>query len=151
MILLRYCRARRHRVLTPTSRDAGRSARQSRSEAWKQMCDEHALYAAALREGMVGRTLTLERARQLNSRSYFYEMLKDNPALREIKPGMEDEYLVGATQCLHEWESRKDVTPSRPHDRAWEAASRHHPVRRIHMNPDRSRGGGEVDNGWEPE
>src|ERR1017187_4820271 len=96
MILLRYCRARRHRVLTPTSRDAGRSARQSRSEAWKQMCDEHALYDAALREGMVGRTLTLERARQLNSRSYFYEMLKENPALRAIKPGMEDEYLVGA-------------------------------------------------------
>ena len=39
------------------------------------MCDEHALHDAALREGMVGRTLTLERARQLNSRSYFYEML----------------------------------------------------------------------------
>jgi Family of unknown function (DUF6282) len=69
---------------------------ESRSEAWKQMCDEHALYDAALGEGMVGRTLTLERARQLNSRSYFYEMLKDNPALRGIKPGMEDEYLVGA-------------------------------------------------------
>jgi len=60
------------------------------------MCDEHALVDATLREGMVGRTLTLERARQLNSRSYFYEMLKDNPALREIKPGMEDEYLAGA-------------------------------------------------------
>jgi len=60
------------------------------------MCDEHALQDAALREGMVGRTLTLERARQLNSRSYFYEMLKDNPSLREIKPGVEDEYLAGA-------------------------------------------------------
>jgi hypothetical protein len=44
------------------------------------MCDEHSLYDAVPREGMVGRTLTLERARQLNSRSYFYEMLKDNPA-----------------------------------------------------------------------
>jgi len=60
------------------------------------MCDEHALADATLRQGMVGRTLTLERARQLNSRSYFYEMLKDNPALRAIKPGMEDEYLEGA-------------------------------------------------------
>lgn len=60
------------------------------------MCDEHSLHDAVPREGMVGRTLTLERARQLNSRSYFYEMLKDNPALREIKPGMEDEFLLGA-------------------------------------------------------
>jgi len=45
---------------------------------------------------MIGRTLTLERARQLNSRSYFYEMLKDNPALTAIYPGIEDELLVGA-------------------------------------------------------
>src|ERR1019366_5052320 len=78
---------------TETPRAAGSAERKRR---WKRMCDEHALYDAALREGMVGRTLTLERARQLNSRSYFYEMLKDNPALRAIKPGMEDEYLVGA-------------------------------------------------------
>lgn len=56
------------------------------------MCDEHTLYEA----GMLGRTLTVERARQLNSRTYFYEMLKDNPALREIRPGAEDEFLVGA-------------------------------------------------------
>lgn len=60
------------------------------------MCDEHALYDAALGDGMIGRTLTVARARQLNSRSYFYEMLKDNPVLREIKPGMENEFLAGA-------------------------------------------------------
>ncbi len=56
------------------------------------MCDEHQLYA----QGMVGRTLTVERVRELNSRSYFYEMLKDNPQLREIRPGVEDDVLVGA-------------------------------------------------------
>lgn len=56
------------------------------------MCDEHQLYKA----GMVGRTLTVERVRELNSRTYFYEMLKDNPQLREIRPGVEDEVLVGA-------------------------------------------------------
>lgn len=60
------------------------------------MCDEHARYDAAIGEGMIGRTLTVERARQLNSRSYFYEMLKDNPALTAIYPGIEDELLVGA-------------------------------------------------------
>lgn len=54
------------------------------------------MYDAALGAGMAGRTLTFERVRQLNSRSYFYEMLKDNPALRAIKPGVEDEFLVGA-------------------------------------------------------
>jgi hypothetical protein len=60
------------------------------------MCDQHAWHDGAQGEGMVGRTLTLERARQLNSRSYFYEMLKDSPGLREIRPGVEDEFLVGA-------------------------------------------------------
>lgn len=50
------------------------------------VCDEHAVYEAAL-GGMASRTLTLERVRQLSSRTYFYEMLKDNPALREITPG----------------------------------------------------------------
>jgi len=56
------------------------------------VCDEHELY----RPGMVGRTLSVERVRQLNSRTYFYEMLKDNPQLREIRPGVEDDVLVGA-------------------------------------------------------
>lgn len=52
------------------------------------MCNERALYAG-LRESMAGRTLTLERARQLNSRSYSCGMLKGHPDLRGIKPGME--------------------------------------------------------------
>src|SRR5262249_1954827 len=60
------------------------------------MCDEHELYEAAVAEGMVGRTLTVERARQLNSRTYFYEMLKDNPSLTRIHPGIEDGLLEGA-------------------------------------------------------
>jgi hypothetical protein len=60
------------------------------------MCDAHALHGAALREGMAGRTLTFERVRQLNSRTYFYEMLKDSPAMREVKPGAEDGFLAGA-------------------------------------------------------
>jgi len=55
-------------------------AQQSQERGPGTRCDEHSLYDAVPREGMVGRTLTLERARQLNSRSYFYEMLKDNPA-----------------------------------------------------------------------
>lgn len=60
------------------------------------MCDEHSVYDAALGGQMAGRTLTLERVRQLNSRTYFYEMLKDNPSLREVKPGVEDDFLIGA-------------------------------------------------------
>lgn len=60
------------------------------------MCDEHGVYAAAVGEGKVGRTLTVERVRQLNSPTYFYEMLKDNPQLTAIYPGIEDDLLVGA-------------------------------------------------------
>ncbi len=60
------------------------------------MCDEHAVYEASMDQGHVGRTLTVERVRQLNSRTYFYEMLKDNPQLTAIHPGIEDEYLAGA-------------------------------------------------------
>jgi hypothetical protein len=45
---------------------------------------------------LVGRVLTVQRVRELNSRSYFYEMLKDNPELTAIRPGVEDELLVGA-------------------------------------------------------
>lgn len=61
------------------------------------MCDEHLV--SEVNGVMVGRTLTLERVRQLNSRSYFYEMLKDNPALTSIYPGIEDEFLAGAIDC----------------------------------------------------
>ena len=60
------------------------------------MCDQHGVYAAAMGEGKVGRTLTVERVRHLNSRTYFYEMLKDNPQLTAIYPGIENDLLVGA-------------------------------------------------------
>src|SRR3984885_2599382 len=41
-------------------------AQQSQERGPGTRCDEHSLYDAVPREGMVGRTLTLERARQLN-------------------------------------------------------------------------------------
>jgi hypothetical protein len=50
-------------------------------------------------EIMVGRTLTLKRVRQLNSRQFFYEMLKDNPSLTAIYPGIEDDLLRDAIDC----------------------------------------------------
>ena len=53
----------------------------------------------ATEEIMLGRTLTLERARQLNSRNFFYEMLKDNPSITAIHPGVEDEVMDGAIDC----------------------------------------------------
>jgi predicted metal-dependent TIM-barrel fold hydrolase len=59
------------------------------------MCD-HFADAEAAREIMVGRTLSVERVRQLNAKDYFYQMLKDNPEILKIHPGIEDELLVGA-------------------------------------------------------
>jgi Family of unknown function (DUF6282) len=59
------------------------------------VCDQHESLRAA-ESGLLGRTLTVERVLQLNSRSYFYEMLKDNPQLTSIYPGIEDELLDGA-------------------------------------------------------
>ena len=50
-------------------------------------------------EIMLGRTLTLRRALQLNSRDYFYQMLKDNPQIRGIHPGIENDLLRGAIDC----------------------------------------------------
>lgn len=46
---------------------------------------------------LVGRTLTLERVRQLNAKDYFYEMLKDNPEMLKIYPGIEDELQSAAS------------------------------------------------------
>ncbi|HXX00121.1 MAG TPA: hypothetical protein VEJ00_02825 [Candidatus Acidoferrales bacterium] len=44
------------------------------------MCD-FAADAEAARQLLVGRrVLTVERARQLNAKDYFYQMLQDNPA-----------------------------------------------------------------------
>jgi hypothetical protein len=48
---------------------------------------------------MVGRTLTLDRVQQLNAKDYFYQMLKDNPEILKIHPGIEDELLDGAIDC----------------------------------------------------
>ena len=49
------------------------------------MCD-FAADAAAAEQHMVGRTLSVERVRQLNAKDYFYQMLKDNPEmLRSIR------------------------------------------------------------------
>lgn len=53
------------------------------------MCDEHA-------DAMVGTVLTVKRVRQLNAKDYFYQMLKDNPQITAIYPGIEDELLRGA-------------------------------------------------------
>lgn len=59
------------------------------------MCDFFADPEAASRV-MVGRTLTLERVLQLNAKDYFYQMLKDNPEILKIHPGIENDLLVGA-------------------------------------------------------
>jgi len=45
---------------------------------------------------LVGRVLTVKRVKELNAKDYFYQMLKDNPEILKIYPGIEDEYLVGA-------------------------------------------------------
>jgi hypothetical protein len=57
---------------------------------------EHGLHPSQIK---VGRTLTLERVLQMNSRTYFYSMLKDNPELTAINPGIEDDLLAGAVDC----------------------------------------------------
>src|SRR5574337_710443 len=56
------------------------------------MCD-FAADAEAAAQLMVGRTLTVERVRQLNAKDYFYQMLKDNPEMLKIYPGIENELL----------------------------------------------------------
>jgi len=62
------------------------------------MCD-FAADAEAARQLLVGRVLTVERVRQLNAKDYFYQMLKDNPEMLKIYPGIENELLVGAIDC----------------------------------------------------
>ena len=59
------------------------------------MCD-FAADAGATEKAMVGRTLSLERVKELNAKDYFYQMLKDNPEFTRISPGVEDELLEGA-------------------------------------------------------
>ena len=56
------------------------------------MCD-FAADAKAAEELMVGRTLSVARVRELNAKDYFYQMLKDNPEMLKIYPGIENELL----------------------------------------------------------
>ena len=62
------------------------------------MCD-FAADAEAARQVLVGRVLTVERVRQLNAKDYFYQMLKDNPEMLKIYPGIENKLLEGAIDC----------------------------------------------------
>jgi uncharacterized protein DUF6282 len=50
------------------------------------MCDDH----------LVGRVLTVRRVKELNEKDHFYQMLKDDPLIASIRPGMEDPLLEGA-------------------------------------------------------
>ena len=45
---------------------------------------------------MVGKTMTVDRVRELNSKDWFYKILKENPALTGIYPGIENDILEGA-------------------------------------------------------
>src|SRR3970040_1872262 len=51
------------------------------------------------RQLLGGRVLTVERVRQLNAKDYVYQMLKDNPEIVKIHPGIENELLRGAIDC----------------------------------------------------
>jgi len=62
------------------------------------MCD-FAADAEAAKRLLVGRVLTVERVRQLNAKDYFYQMLKDNPEMLKVHPGIENELLRGAIDC----------------------------------------------------
>src|SRR6185437_13117267 len=62
------------------------------------MCD-FAADAKAAEELMVGRTLTVARVRELNAKDYFSQMLKDNPEMLKIYPGIENDLLHGAIDC----------------------------------------------------
>jgi hypothetical protein len=62
------------------------------------MCD-FAADSEAARQLLVGRVLTVERVRELNAKDYFYQMLKDNPEIVKIHPGIENELLRGAIDC----------------------------------------------------
>src|SRR2546427_9686286 len=62
------------------------------------MCD-FAADAEAAEQLLVGRVLTVKRVRQLNAKDYFYQMLKDNPEMLKIYPGIENELVKGAIDC----------------------------------------------------
>ncbi len=62
------------------------------------MCD-FAADADAAEQLLVGRVLTVKRVKELNAKDYFYQMLKDNPEMLKIYPGIESELLKGAIDC----------------------------------------------------
>ncbi len=62
------------------------------------MCD-FAADPEAAEKILVGRTLTLKRVQELNAKDYFYQMLKDNPNILCIYPGIEDELIKGGIDC----------------------------------------------------
>jgi hypothetical protein len=45
---------------------------------------------------LVGRVMTVQRVKELNSKDWFYKILKENPALTGVYPGIENEILEGA-------------------------------------------------------
>jgi len=47
-------------------------------------------------EGKIGRVLSTERVKELNSKDWFYRILKENPRITGIYPGIENEILRGA-------------------------------------------------------
>jgi hypothetical protein len=62
------------------------------------MCD-FARDPEGVRQLLVGRVLTLGRVRELNAKDYFCQVLKDNPEMLKIYPGIENELLVSAIDC----------------------------------------------------
>jgi len=44
----------------------------------------------------IGHILTLERVKELNAKDWFYKMLKDNPDILKVHPGIENSILEGA-------------------------------------------------------
>jgi hypothetical protein len=67
--------------------------------SWKLFMYDFAHDPEEVRQPLVGRVLTVERVRQLNAKDYFYQMLKDNPEVLKIHPGIENELLEGAIDC----------------------------------------------------
>jgi biotin synthase-related radical SAM superfamily protein len=53
------------------------------------------------RKLLVGRVLTVERVCQLNAKDHFYQMLKDNPEMLKIRPGVENELLESCAIDCH--------------------------------------------------
>src|SRR5581483_11578714 len=71
------------------------SATSATERSFPNMCD-FMQDPDAVEQIMVGRILNVARVRELNAKDYFYQMLKDNPEILKIHPGIENELLVGA-------------------------------------------------------